>query len=225
MTLPAPSTAPVPEIVLRHTEPGDDLAFGRAMEVVERLDASPDRWELRDGVWHHGEHRIFVSQGDVGIQPKEGSSLIVVTMPKPTRRDPVRETRHVLDAIRMVHGRGNDDDQYILADQWCMTLFMTPADDGTTPEGVRMATPWQPASWRIDKHAVDGTAISRLIATCPTALIWEGHIEDGLPHVRIDPVEWTKWNQEDADPDAMEILRASLAIERRISMMMQEKAP
>jgi len=216
----APATAPRAEIVLRHVEPGDDLAFARARETVEALDADPWSWELReDGVWHHGEHRIFHGSDEIGIQPMHGSALVTVTFPKNAWQDAAHGTRHILEAIRMVSGRGDDDQQYVVADDWCLAAFCTLSDAGHSPKRVAMATPWEPASWEPVGRRGHGQAVRRLLDACPTALRWEAHLDDGLPHVRIDQIEWTAWNQQDLEPDAMEILRAMASVEARIAAL------
>lgn len=216
----APSTTPCAEIVLRHVEPGDDLAFARVLETIEKLDARPWDWELRrDSVWHNGEHRIFHNSDEISIQPKFGSALVVVTFPKGAWQNPAHGTRHILEAIRMVAGRGQDDDQYVVADDWCLAAFCTLSDTGHSPKRVAMATPWQPASWEPIGRKAHGNAVRRVLDACPTALRWEAHIDDGLPHVRIDRIDWTTWNQEDLSPDPMEILRAMASVEARIATL------
>lgn len=219
MTRTAPIT-PTPEIVLRHVEPEEDLAFAKALEVVERLAASPGRWELRrDSTWHNGDHRIFRASHEVSIQPKEGSALVVVDMAKGAWTGPVEATRHILDAMRMVRGRRSDDDQDQFAHRWCIAAFSTMSDTGHLPKRVSMATPWESASWEPKGRGDHSPRIRRMLDACPTALRWEAHMDDGLPHVRIDAVEWTLWNQQDLNPDAMEILRAFRSVEERIDAM------
>jgi hypothetical protein len=216
----APLTAPRAEIVLRHVEPGDDLAFARALETVEWLDAHPWDWELQsDSDWHHGEHRIFHSSDEIGIQPKHGSALVTVTFPKGAWQDAAHGTRHILQAMRIVSGRGDQDEQYVLADDWCLAAFSTLSESGHSPKSVAMATPWEPASSDPVGRRGHGKSVRRLLDACPSALRWEAHLDDGLPHVRIDRIEWTTWNQEDLSPNAMEILRAMSSIEARIAAL------
>lgn len=212
--------AKAPDIVLRHTEQGDEYAFGKALDTVERLAATPGRWELRrDSIWHHGDHRIFHELDLVSIQPRQGSALISVIAPKGHVRNPVEGTRHVLEAMHMVKDRGDDDDQYMLADQWCTVAFAAADESGTPTGSVVMATPWSPAERNPEPRSGHCKAIQRILDVSPTAMRWEGHVDDGLPHVRIDPVDWNTWNHEDQDVDPMEVLRAMQAIEARIEAM------
>lgn len=198
---------PHPDLVLAH-EPPHRPSFEFVLDLLRAINADPEGWVRVDGVWHHGGNRLFGSGEEVSLQPREGSAAIVVARRRGSWTEPREAARGMLDALLMVSGREPDSDGPALARRWLLAAFHARSATGHAPKRVAMATPWEPAAWDPVGRGGHNERVARILACCPTALRWEAHDEDGLPHVRIDRVEWTAWDQEHDGPDAMELLRA-----------------